>query len=337
MLIRLAVPAFVALSLAAGSSAQTSPPAAKFTKLADFGNGNGQYPNAPLAQGLDGGFYGTSQNGPYPSNGFAFKMTPTGAFSTFTYPCTQNYCTGGKPVAGVILASDGNYYGTSSTGGDGTYRTTRDPGGTVFQLNSQSGLSTIYNFCSQVACDDGYSPFSPLVQGTDGNFYGVTNVGGANKLGSVFMVTSGGTLTTLHSFASTEGNSPDGGLLQASDGNFYGTTLYGGTAANCGDSGGCGTIFKITSSGTLTTLYQFCQQSNCADGNQPAAGSLIPGRGRQLIWRNPLWRRPQHGHGVRLRHGIHDHHFGRLDHSLQLLCIDQLRRRKTSRRNSAGD
>ena len=78
MLVRLAVLAFVALSLAAGSSAQTSPPTAKFTKLADFGNGNGQYPDAPLAQGLDGGFFGTSQNGPYPSNGFAFKMTATG-------------------------------------------------------------------------------------------------------------------------------------------------------------------------------------------------------------------------------------------------------------------
>ena len=281
------------------------------------------------------GFYGTTQNGPYPSNGFAFKMTPTGAFSTFTYPCTQNYCTGGKPYAGVILASDGNYYGTSSTGGDGTYRTTRDPGGTVFQLNSQSGLSTIYNFCSQVACDDGYLPFSPLVQGTDGNFYGVTNVGGANKLGSVFMVTSGGTLTTLHSFASTEGNSPYWvtASMQRRE-RFDGTTLYGGTAANCGDSGGCGTIFKITSSGTLTTLYEFCQQSTCADGNQPA-GSLIQGADGNL-------------YGVTRYGGAHstatESDYGTvftittsaLDHSLQLLCIDELRRRQL-RRNSAGD
>jgi uncharacterized repeat protein (TIGR03803 family) len=265
------------MSLAAGSSAQTvSPPTAKFTKLADFGNGNGEYPNSPLAQGLDGGFYGTTQNGPYPSNGFAFKMAPTGVFSTFTYPCTQNYCTGTKPYAGVILASDGNFYGTTYAGGDGAYRSNRDPGGTILRLNPQTGLSTIYNFCSLIACDDGYAPSSPLTQGSDGSFYGVTDVGGANNLGSVFVVTPAGALTTLHSFASSEGNTPYGGLLQATDGDFYGTTLYGGSGANCGYPGGCGTIFKITSSGSLTTLYNFCQQSNCADGYYPE-GSLMQG------------------------------------------------------------
>src|ERR1700685_3871443 len=90
------------------------PSLANFTKLADFGNGNGEYPNAPLAQGTDGDLYGTTQNGPWPSNGFAFKMTLAGTFSTFDYACTTNYCTGGKPYAGLVLASDGNFYGTTS-------------------------------------------------------------------------------------------------------------------------------------------------------------------------------------------------------------------------------
>jgi len=141
-------------------------------------------------------------------------------------------------------------------------------------LNPQTGLSTIYSFCSEVACDDGDDPSSPVIQGSDGNFYGVTPDGGANDLGTVFSVTTDGTLTTLHSFASSEGNTPYGGLIQATDGNFYGTAGYGGSGANCTDEGGCGTIFKITSEGTLTTLYNFCEQTNCTDGYYPR-GSLI--------------------------------------------------------------
>jgi uncharacterized repeat protein (TIGR03803 family) len=63
---------------------------------------------------------------------------------------------------------------------------------------------------------------------------------------------------------------PDGGLVQATDGNFYGTTQEGG--ANCTTIGGCGTIFKITPGATLTTLYSFCSQPNCTDGNSPYTG-----------------------------------------------------------------
>ncbi len=259
----------------------TVPTATTFTSIADFGNGNGEYPNPPLAQGTDGNFYGTTQLGPWPTNGFGFKMTPTGAFSLFDYSCTTNYCTGEKPYTGLVLATDGNFYGTTYEGGDGAYRYSHYGsyyGGTIVQLNPQSGLSTIYSFCSEVACDDGADPnyLSPLIQGSDSNLYGVTYSGGLYNLGTVFSLTTGGTLTTLHSFASTEGNSPLGGLLQATDGSFYGTTQSGGVAANCTYDGGCGTIFKITSEGTLTTLYNFCQQLNCTDGYVPR-GSLIQG------------------------------------------------------------
>ncbi|MGA7219336.1 MAG: choice-of-anchor tandem repeat GloVer-containing protein [Candidatus Sulfotelmatobacter sp.] len=251
----------------------TVPSLANFTKLADFGNGNGQYPNAPLAQGTDGNFYGTTLRGPYPSNGFAFKMTPAGKFSAFDYACTTNDCTGSQPYAGLVLASDGTFYGSTLEGGNGAYRSNRYPGGTLFKLSPENGLTTIYNFCSEVACDDGYEPFTPLTQGSDGNLYGVTPDGGVNGLGTVFEVTTTGELTTLHDFASTEGTYPDGGVIQAGDGNFYGTTAYGG--ANCSGSG-CGTIFQLTPEGTLNTLYSFCQQTNCADGYYPAGG-LIQG------------------------------------------------------------
>ena len=74
--------------------------------------------------------------------------------------------------------------------------------------------------------------------------------------------------TTLHSFDRSDGVFPMAGLIQASDGNFYGTTKEGGT--NCSEYGGCGTVFKITPSGTLTTLYSFCPQGYpCPDGAYP--------------------------------------------------------------------
>jgi uncharacterized repeat protein (TIGR03803 family) len=118
---------------------------------------------------------------------------------------------------------------------------------------------------------DGSDPlYYSLVQGTDGNLYGTTSHGGASDFGTIFKVTLAGTVTTLHSFTSTEGIYPYGGLVQATNGSFYGTTIYGG--ANNSN----GTVFKITPSGTLTTLYSFCAQTNCTDGAQPMA-ALIQG------------------------------------------------------------
>ncbi len=90
--------------------------------------------------------------------------------------------------------------------------------------------------------------------------------GGAIDAGTVFKITPGGTLTTLHSFDSTDGIGPTG-LMQATDGSLYGTTSEGG-----GNGGPYGTVFKITLSGSLTTLYNFCSLPNCADGGSPGAG-----------------------------------------------------------------
>src|ERR1700733_1976452 len=110
---------------------------------------------------------------------------------------------------------------------------------------------------------DGSAANSGLVRGTDGNFYGTTVVGGANQTcgnnsscGTVFQITPGGTLTTLHSFNGTDGALPEAGLVQGSDGNFYGTTS-GNPNYSFTCSGNCGTVFKMTPSGTLTTLYTF--------------------------------------------------------------------------------
>jgi uncharacterized repeat protein (TIGR03803 family) len=148
---------------------------------------------------------------------------------------------------------------------------------TAVALPAQT-LTTLHSFDGT----DGKYPVAGLVQGTDGNFYGTTEEGGANcapqegyhGCGTVFKITPAGTLTTLHSFCShtgcPDGAYPNGPLVQATNGDFYGTTEGGSVIAPCVDS--CGTIFKITPSGTLTTLYRFCSQSGCTDGSGPLAG-----------------------------------------------------------------
>ncbi len=102
---------------------------------------------------------------------------------------------------------------------------------------------------------DGANPVAGLVQASDGNFYGTTAYGVGFALGTVFKMTPGGTLTTLHSFTGNDGAYPSAGLVQGIDGNLYGTTAQGGNLEAC--SNGCGTIFKITPGGTLTTLHSF--------------------------------------------------------------------------------
>src|ERR1019366_2526873 len=93
-----------------------------------------------------------------------------------------------------------------------------------------------------------------LVQAANGDFYGTTQYAGANGGGTAFKITPRGTLTTLYSICSqtncTAGAGPQAGLVQAADGDLYGTTVSGGTNTN-------GTVFKITPTGTLTTLHSF--------------------------------------------------------------------------------
>ena len=104
------------------------------------------------------------------------------------------------------------------------------------------------------------NPAARLIQGTDGNFYGTTEVGGTYGIGTVFKVTPDGTQTTLYNFNGGDGAVPWAGLIQGTDGNFYGTTSQHGPNDH-------GTIFRITPDGRLTTLYSF----NGTDGDLPWA------------------------------------------------------------------
>lgn len=155
----------------------------------------------------------------------------------------------------------------------------------VFAICAAAALSSAQTVTTLTFFDitNGADPFAGVVQGADGDFYGTTALGGSSfnctkGCGTIYKITSAGTLTTLHSFDGTDGSSLQSGLVLAADGNFYGTAYAGGTmgGTTCNNDGyvGCGTVFKITPSGALTTLYNFCSQANCADGRNPAS-SLV--------------------------------------------------------------
>ena len=252
-----------ALSIAA--HAQT------LTTLKQFDGTDGAAPGGAsgamdLVQGTDGNLYGTTYElGAFGRGGTVFKITPSGALTTLYSFCAQPACAdGASPYAGLALGTDGNFYGTTSSGGAGPYD------GTIFKITPVGALTTLHRFCAEnTSCPDGSAPGAGLVLGVDANFYGTTTRGGTYNGGTAFKITPSGTLTTLYSFCAqtncADGDNPWAALVQGTDGNLYGTTWYGG-AGPCG----CGTVFQMTPSGALTTLYSFMTNAFL-----PAPGGLV--------------------------------------------------------------
>src|SRR6266571_2603159 len=224
-----------------------------------FSGGNdGGTPKAGLIQAADGNLYGTTYSGGASGGGTVFRTTLGGGLTTlhaFTYGSD-----GGNPFAGLAQATDGNFYGTASSGGDNS------GDGTVFKMLPNGTLTPLHSFSGA----DGSHPLGGLVQGNDGNLYGITRNGGARPYdGTVFKITTTGTLTNLFEFNATNsfGFIPRAGLVKGSDDNLYGTTSFGGAH-------GRGTVFRITSASLLTTLHSFNGEG---DGEAPRA-ALVEGK-----------------------------------------------------------
>jgi len=199
-----------------------------------------------LTLGSDGNFYGSTYYGGTNGYGTVFKVTPAGV-ATALYNFT-GASDGSSPYAAPIQASNGTFYGTT------TSAVVTDS--TAYSVTSAGVFKTLHTFTGP----DGQNVYAPLVQGTNGNFYGGTAAGGTNNDGVIFEMTPSGTVTVLHNFAGTDGSNVSYPLIQASDGNFYGTTYYGGTD-------GYGVVFRITPSGTYTVLHNL---NGTTDGMNPA-------------------------------------------------------------------
>lgn len=227
-----------------------NPKAGTIATLYNFDITHGSGPQAGLAMGFDGNFYGTTYQGGSTPAGVIFKITPAGAL-TVLYNFT-NTTDGAYPRQPPIPAPDGNLYGVTGNGTNYVvYRIT--PSGTF----------------TPIATSPGYS-YAPLLLGTDGKLYGVTNYGGTFNGGTIIQLTLGASpkLKIIHSFDGTGGSNPAGGLLQASDGKLY------GTAPNAGTSSG-GVVFQCTTAGAYKVLHNFATTPG-TEGYGPVAG-LVQG------------------------------------------------------------
>ena len=176
---------------------------------------------------------------------------------------------GSNPVAGVIRDSAGNLYGTAFVGGALNM-------GTVFKVDRTGKFSVLYSF---TGAPDGSQPLAGLLRDTQNNLYNTTAAGDAlsctisGGYGTMFKLDSTGKETVLHTFTGgADGTFPEAAVIRDAAGNLFGTTssgggLGGGTCAN----NGCGTVFKVDSTGKETVLHRF----SGPDGQSPFAG-LVP-------------------------------------------------------------
>jgi uncharacterized repeat protein (TIGR03803 family) len=265
------------LLMSKGGPGNTSAQTVSETVLHSFTGrpGDGAVPYAALVQGSDGNFFGTTSLGGTSTNpnciagcGTVFRIGPSGTYtSLYSFAGAANGTdptSDGQNPGGLVQGSDGNFYGASE---GGIYDK-----GTVFRISPSGTYASLYSFGGYSG--DGVDPNGGLVQGSDGNFYGTTEEGGTDVWGTVFRISPDGSETIVYSFAGYPGDGklPNARLVQGSDGNFYGTTEFGGTSTNC-DSG-CGTVFRISPSGSETVLYSFAGYPT--DGFD-AVGGLVQG------------------------------------------------------------
>jgi uncharacterized repeat protein (TIGR03803 family) len=290
--------AFLALAAA------VTPAAPSLTTLVAFDGTNGATPRAPLLQVASGAFYGTTSSGGAGSVGTVFRLTPSGAFTnvisfhgtngagpraglvltpagalygtayygglsnagtvyrvtpddTFATVVSLANPTGGYPIAGLLFGPDGDLYGTAALGGSNS-------AGAVIRVTTNGVLTQVFSFGFGGSTGD--SPYGNLVSGSDGSLYGTAFQGGANGQGTLFRLLTNGALTTLYSFGGpNDGAKPYAGPVWGTDGSLYGTTSFGGTQ-------GVGTIYKLTTNGTYTSLFSFA----ITNGAYPQA-ALLPG------------------------------------------------------------
>ncbi len=253
------------LSLVFEASAQTE------QKLYDFcsrtGCTDGQYPNVKLVRDPKGNLIGTTTSGGAHNQGTVFRISPTGVEKVLYSFCAQQSCAdGASPFDGVIMDKNGNFYGTTYSGGAHGL-------GTVFKISAAGVETVLYSFCGVVGCPDGANPYAGLVMDTAGNLYGTTLGGGSLNNGTVFELTPTGSEIVLHAFLNTpDFATPYGGLVRDTLGNLYGTTWFGG-------ANGAGGVYEVTPSQTETRIYDKWCALPCTQDGSSSGATLILSKG----------------------------------------------------------
>ena len=257
------------------------------TTLVSFDNTDGSGPTAGLIADANGNLFGTTQGGGASSYGTVFEVpynATTGYSATPTTLVSFNDSNGGYPWAGLIADSNGNLFGTNSTGGGNDY-------GTVFEVQYNAATLSYASTPTLLVSfggTDGAWPFGSLIADASGNLFGTTQQGGAYGYGTVFEVPYNATTgynttpTTLVSFNSTDGAYPFASLIADADGNLFGTTSEGGAFANPSQKiPGYGTVFEVPYNATTgynttpTTLVSF----DSTGGAYPDAGLIADADG----------------------------------------------------------
>ncbi len=274
-------------------SAQTVHPLYSFTGQ----NSSGQPQYVVPIQGRNGKLYGTNA-GASGGSGSIFEISTAGLErQVYTFGAD-----GTNPYAGLALATDGNFYGTTAYGGStnngvlfkisasGAYTVLHEFAGGSDGANpvaapteasdgslygpslGTNGASTIYKYTPSGAFStilnltpsQGVYAVGALLEGIDGNLYGSAEQGGDGGCGTLFKVSKSGSVLWSYSFQCNDtGSSPWAALIQGTDGNFYGTTIYGGPGQQCG------TVFRLKPNGSVSDVYAF---KNIPDGCQPFGG-----------------------------------------------------------------
>ena len=218
-------------------------PAGVLSTVYTFSGADGSNPRTRLVLATDGNFYGTTAAGGAANLGIVFRVTSGGAL-TIVHAFAGGTTDGAVPTS-LMQATDGNFYGTTTSGGAGS-------SGTVFRMASDGTVTILKSFVGGTA--DGSAP-TTLLQASDGNFYGMTSGGGTSGNGTIFRMTPAGNVTFLYgSFQGViqngsrfSGSLPGGDLIQATDGNLYGTI-----ADRTSPFVQAGQVFKITLAGTYS-------------------------------------------------------------------------------------
>lgn len=258
-------------------------------------------PRGTLVEGRDGSLYGVTLSGGAHNLGTVYRITKNGDFRVL-HEFGPDRRQGMTPVGSLVEGRDGNFYGATTNGGTSVCFLKPLGCGTLFRVSPAGEHRMLHSFGPEPEL--GLSPNGHLIEGDDGNFYGMTSGGGdlncgpftqgmtrpdtpVRGCGTLFQMSPDGVVTRLHAFGSVQadGALPQGGLIRGPDGAFYGTTYVGGRG-KCSQPRGCGTVFRMAPNGVVNVIHEFALPRSDGsmskfDGSEPAE-MLTLGRDGQL-------------------------------------------------------